>query len=133
MQEQTSWYVHSLVYFLLEIQTEIDKLVQTNDWTQQLVFFCVNAARKKRQAGKTSKRTGRGGGKGKILVKLSLFFVYVGKKQYLCSRDLKNQQNVLINIAMKAKPFIKWVGGKTQLIEQIIVPLWLRTRSKASR
>ena len=33
----------------------------------------MKAARKKRQAGKTSKRTGRGGGKGKILVKLSLF------------------------------------------------------------
>ena len=34
----------------------------------------MKAARKKRQAGKTSKRTGRGGGgKGKILVKLSLY------------------------------------------------------------
>ena len=36
-------------------------------------LFCVKTARKKRQAGKTSKRTGRGGGKGKILVKLSLY------------------------------------------------------------
>ena len=33
----------------------------------------MKTARKKRQAGKTSKRTGRGGGKGKILVKLSLY------------------------------------------------------------
>ena len=38
-----------------------------------LVFIYVKTERKKRQADKTSKRTGRGGGKGKILVKLSLY------------------------------------------------------------
>ena len=68
-------------------------------------------------------KRGRGDGKVQVFDKTCTFFCVCRKFVISLRRDLKNQQNVLINIAMKAKPFIKWVGGKTQLIEQIIVPL----------
>ena len=40
-------------------------------------------------------------------------------KLYLCTHEI-----ITSNLyAMKAKPFIKWVGGKGQLIEQLEVML----------
>ena len=39
----------------------------------------------------------------------------ISKYLYLCAQEIK-----ISNLyAMKAKPFIKWVGGKSQLIEQL--------------
>lgn len=39
------------------------------------------------------------------------------KKYYFCFNQTKNKMN------SKAKPFIKWVGGKGQLIEQLEMKL----------
>ena len=56
----------------------------------------MKAARKKRQAGKTSKRTGRGGEKGKILVKLSLY-ICVCRKFVVPLQGKQNGITTIIN------------------------------------
>ena len=43
------------------------------------------------------------------------FFVKYPDYLYLCTEEIKSSNLY----AMKAKPFIKWVGGKSQLIEQL--------------
>ena len=43
------------------------------------------------------------------------FFVKYLDYLYLCTEEIKTSNLY----AMKAKPFIKWVGGKSQLIEQL--------------
>ena len=46
----------------------------------------------------------------------SNFVRFIKKLLYLCAKYLTN---IYGQIMTKAKPFIKWVGGKTQLIEQL--------------
>ena len=46
-----------------------------------------------------------------VFGKIAQFGVFL----YLCTEEIKSSNLY----AMKAKPFIKWVGGESQLIEQL--------------
>ena len=41
------------------------------------------------------------------------------KNEYLCTSKFNLNRKIYQHIMTKAKPFIKWVGGKSQLIEQL--------------
>ena len=50
-----------------------------------------------------------------IIIDSIHFYLFIKTFYYLCAKITKNMT--------KAKPFIKWVGGKSQLIEQLDLQL----------